>query len=369
MSLWEPFQEPARRAIVLAQEAAMRAGDNHVGSEHIVLALGEIDESPLLPLFEERGLSLDALRERVVRNALRIESPGESLAALQTEMVFTVEAKRMIELAFACARELNTNFIAAEHLIAALQNLPESEGAKHLVDLGFDLDAIADRMKSNIRAMEMQQKPEVSSARRSYLRFELNESEVSEDPLVQLERWLTEAIDAKLIEPNAVSVATVAPNGQPSSRIVLLRGLDERGLVFYTSYLSRKGTQIQNNAKVAALFYWAELERQVRIEGSVEQVSEEESDAYFASRPRGHQLSAWASEQSEPLQSPALLAQRVEDYASRFEGEDVPRPHSWGGFLIRPNRIEFWQGREHRLHDRLEFIKDGITWNMQRLSP
>ena len=210
---------------------------------------------------------------------------------------------------------------------------------------------------------------EIAKLRRSYLLGELHEDAVSPDPIIQLQSWLQQAVDAGVPEPHAMSVASVDSAGQPSSRIVLLRGLDQRGLVFYTSYLSRKGRHIEGNPHVAALFYWPELERQVRVEGRVRQVSMQESDAYFASRPRGHQVAAWASEQSEPLESRALLAQRVEDYAGRFEDATVPRPHSWGGYTIRPSRIEFWQGRLNRLHDRLEFSREGTTWTVQRLSP
>ncbi|GAC1659046.1 MAG: pyridoxamine 5'-phosphate oxidase [Vulcanimicrobiaceae bacterium] len=211
--------------------------------------------------------------------------------------------------------------------------------------------------------------PDLSSLRKSYSRFALTEEEVERDPIAQLGTWLAQALAAKLVEPYAMSIATADSGGRPSSRMVLLRGLDQRGLVFYTSYASRKGSDLRNNPNCAALFYWAELERQVRVEGSVEQLGDDESDAYFASRPRGHQLSAWASEQSEPVESQALLARRVDDYAARFEGGEVPRPHSWGGYLLRPICIEFWQGRENRLHDRLEFRNEGAVWRLQRLSP
>lgn len=158
-------------------------------------------------------------------------------------------------------------------------------------------------------------------------------------------------------------------DGRPSARVVLLRGLDDRGLVFFTSYFSRKGREISANPHVAAVFYWPELERQVRVEGEVDQLPEEESDAYFASRPRGHQIGAWASEQSEPVESREILDQRVQDYSERFEGDEVPRPHSWGGYVIRPSRIEFWQGRPNRVHDRLEFERTGGGWSMRRLQP
>lgn len=209
----------------------------------------------------------------------------------------------------------------------------------------------------------------LSNLRRSYEAGALDERTVGADPVALLQEWLAGATGAGILDPNAMIVSTVSSLGAPSSRVVLLRGLSARGLVFYTSYASRKGADLDANPHAAALFYWGPLERQVRIEGRVEHVADDESDAYFASRPRGHQLAAWASEQSEPVESRELLQQRIEDYTARFEGEDVPRPHSWGGYLIRPARIEFWQGRLNRLHDRLEFVKDGSDWKLRRLSP
>jgi pyridoxamine 5'-phosphate oxidase len=209
---------------------------------------------------------------------------------------------------------------------------------------------------------------DIASLRRTYERAELREDTVLSDPIEQLRVWLGEAHQANSLEPNAMCVCTVA-DGRPSARMVLLRGLSERGLLFYTSYFSRKGREISANPHVAAVFYWPELERQVRVEGDVEQLSEDESDAYFASRPRGHQIGAWASEQSEPVEARDILDQRVMDYSERFEGEEVPRPHSWGGYAIRPRRIEFWQGRPNRMHDRLEFEQAGGSWAMRRLQP
>jgi pyridoxamine 5'-phosphate oxidase len=359
--MWAPFLESARRSIVLAQEAAQRYGGDQIGTEHITLGVLEVDESPLLPLFEERGLSIDAYRERIQRNAAGLPA--------STEMFFTINARRLLELSFERGRELNTNYIAAEHLVLAVTALPDSMGAKYLIDLGFDLGAIASRMLEQVLVVQRPVQPDLRMLRRSYTRAALNERDVDRDPLAQLQRWITDAAQTHIVEPNAMCVSTADEQGRPSSRMVLLRGLDQRGLIFYTSYSSRKGTQLAKNPFAALLFFWPELERQVRIEGAVEQVAEDEADAYFASRPRGHQLAAWASEQSEPVESQALLAQRVEDYAARFEGEDVPRPHSWGGFLVRPARIEFWQGRENRLHDRLEFTKEGTSWKLQRLSP
>jgi pyridoxamine 5'-phosphate oxidase len=209
---------------------------------------------------------------------------------------------------------------------------------------------------------------DLTHMRRTYARTQLDEASIGKNPIEQLRVWLQEAYDAGAPEPHAMCVCTVH-DGRPSARMVLLRGLDERGLVFYTSYFSRKAHDIAINRQVAAVFYWPEVERQVRIEGTADQLPEDESDVYFASRPRGHQLGAWASEQSELVESRELLDQRLLDYEERFEGVDVPRPHSWGGYVIRPERIEFWQGRPNRMHDRLEFSRNGGGWTLRRLQP
>jgi pyridoxamine 5'-phosphate oxidase len=210
----------------------------------------------------------------------------------------------------------------------------------------------------------------LESSRTSYDHSELREETVDADPMAQLHRWLTEAYEhTDTIEANAMCLATSGEDGQPSARIVLLRGLDTRGLRFFTSYLSRKGRDLARNPLAAATFFWPNLERQVRIEGRVSELSEDESDAYFATRPAGHRLSAWASEQSEPVESRSILEERMAHFAARFEGEEVPRPHSWGGYLLAPSRIEFWQGRTNRVHDRLEYRREGPAWTMRRLQP
>ena len=210
----------------------------------------------------------------------------------------------------------------------------------------------------------------LESSRQTYDVGSIDEASFLRDPIAALRTWLDEAYaDGAVAEPNAMALATVDADGAPSSRVVLLRGLDDRGLCFYTSYFSRKGRELEKNPRVAAVFYWPKFARQVRIEGIVSPLSDDESDAYFASRPRGHQLSAWASEQSEPIENRATLEERLEHFDERFEGEDVPRPHSWGGYVIAPWRIEFWQGRPNRMHDRLEFTRNGRTWSMRRLQP
>ncbi len=361
--MWEPFTEGARRAIVLAQEAAAKYGGRCIDTQHIVMGLLEIDEGPLLPLFEQRDLSIDAYREKLIGDSHEASSNDE-------EFAFAPDAKRLIEAAFECAREWGMDYISAEHLVGAVERVPKSNAAQYLRELGFDLAQIG----ASMRVQALASRRSTPSRLRAHAPAapnlpELSEENVGDDPIALLQRWLMDAGAAEVTEPTAMALSTVDDNGQASSRMVLLRGLDERGLVFYTHYLSRKGGELARNNRAALLFWWGNLRRQVRIEGLVESISDEESDAYFASRPREHQLSTWASDQSEPLESRAALEARVEDYRSRFEGEAVARPHSWGGYRLQPQRMEFWQGRDNRLHDRLAFIKEGTTWRLQRLSP
>lgn len=189
------------------------------------------------------------------------------------------------------------------------------------------------------------------------------------DPIALLARWIDEAGGMNAIEAIAMCLATADANGHPSARIVLLRGLDKHGLRFYTSYDSRKARELAENPHAAATLYWPQLSRQVRVEGAVTALSEHESDAYFESRPRGHQLAAWASEQSEPLESYTILEERFEHFEQRFEGEQVPRPHSWGGYVLTPSRIEFWQGRPNRMHERTVYSRSGTAWLTKQLQP
>jgi len=209
---------------------------------------------------------------------------------------------------------------------------------------------------------------DLAAMRRSYVKGELIEDAVMRDPIEQLRSWIAQARDAGNPEPNAMCLCTMGER-YPSGRIVLLRGLDARGLTFYTSYFSRKAHDLARMPRAAGVFYWPQVERQVRVEGDVERIPEDESEAYFASRPRGHQIGAWASEQSEAVESREILEQRVADYEARFEGGDVPRPHSWGGYCLRPVTVEFWQGRPNRMHDRLQFTRSPAGWTLARLQP
>ena len=208
----------------------------------------------------------------------------------------------------------------------------------------------------------------IADLRQEYMRAGLSEAQADADPLRQFERWFEDALRAKLPLPNAMTLATVTPSGAPSARIVLLKGLEQGGFVFYTNYLSRKGRELERNAKACLLLLWSDLERQVRIDGTVEKVTSAESDAYYATRPLGARHSAWASAQSEPVRSRQVLEKSLEEARARH-GEKPPRPPHWGGYRVEPDEIEFWQGRSDRLHDRLRYRRSVNAWTIERLSP
>ena len=209
---------------------------------------------------------------------------------------------------------------------------------------------------------------DIASLRKSYERAELDESASHSKPLQQFDAWLREAIAAKLPEPNAMTLATVGVDGRPSTRVVLIKGYDERGIVWYTNYGSRKGRELAANPQAALQFHWVELERVVRIEGRVEKTSDSESDAYYATRPLDHRLGAWASPQSQVISSRAVLVANAAKAAAQH-GLHPPRPAHWGGYRLVPDAWEFWQGRKSRLHDRLRYRLEGGTWQRERLAP
>lgn len=208
----------------------------------------------------------------------------------------------------------------------------------------------------------------LADIRREYARAALDESHADADPIAQFRRWLQQAIEAQEVEPTAATLATATRDGAPSARIVLVKGVDARGFAFYTDYRSRKGRELRENPRAALCVLWAQLERQVRVEGTVEKLPAEESAAYFRTRPLGSRLGAWASEQSSELPDRTALEARVERLRGEL-GADPPLPPHWGGYVLVPSRIEFWQGRESRLHDRLEYRRDGGAWRIRRLSP
>jgi pyridoxamine 5'-phosphate oxidase len=209
----------------------------------------------------------------------------------------------------------------------------------------------------------------LSGERREYEGMHLDPAEVASDPIEQFRTWFAAARDSGIFEPEAMTLSTVDAEGRPSSRFVLLRGLDERGFCFYTNYESAKGRQLAAHPYSALTFGWLTIHRSVRIEGRAERLSAADSDAYFASRPRGAQLGAWASPQSAVIAGREQLDAALAAAEERFAGGPVPRPEHWGGFLVRPERVEFWEGRPNRLHDRVRYERDGDGWRIERLAP
>lgn len=210
---------------------------------------------------------------------------------------------------------------------------------------------------------------ELAHLRQEYSREELSEEQVDRDPFVQFGHWMDDAIAAETPEPTAMCLSTASSDGRPSSRMVLLKGFDHDGFVFYTNYNSRKGRELAENPYAALTFFWPELERQVRITGLSHKVTSEESDEYFKSRPYTSRLGAWASKQSETVESKMVVMAEAAKLAIRYPTGNVPRPPHWGGYRVAPDEFEFWQGRPSRLHDRIRYLKANDNWEISRLSP
>jgi pyridoxamine 5'-phosphate oxidase len=209
----------------------------------------------------------------------------------------------------------------------------------------------------------------IADIRKDYKLQSLREEDVLADPIEQFTSWWSEAVNSKIDEVNAMTLATASPDGVPFARIVLLKSLTKEGFVFYTNYKSNKGKELAENPKAALVFFWKELERQVRVEGRVEKVSEADSEAYFASRPVASQIGAWASPQSKPIPNRTVLEEGVLKYKQQFGEDNVPKPPQWGGYIVKPVKVEFWQGRRSRLHDRILYTCKNGEWKTERLAP
>ncbi len=205
--------------------------------------------------------------------------------------------------------------------------------------------------------------------RSDFSKQSLSKKDVNENPFTQFKNWLSEANESKVLEPIATCISTVSKYGQPSSRIVYIRDIQKNGLVFFTNYESKKGSDLEVNPKASMNLFWPELERQIRIEGIIEKVPESVSDDYFNDRPKASQIGAWASHQSDKLQNRKQLEDRVEQLSKKFENQEVPRPKNWGGYILVPHYFEFWQGRKSRLHDRIAYSQDEDVWKITRLNP
>jgi pyridoxamine 5'-phosphate oxidase len=212
-------------------------------------------------------------------------------------------------------------------------------------------------------------KETIQNLRQDYKSAELSEQDVVKNPIAQFEKWFADAIDAQIYEPNVMTLATADKSGRPNARIVLLKGFDEQGFSFYTNYLSQKGKEIKKNPFACLVFFWAELERQVRIEGKIEKLDKETSEQYFHSRPAGSQIGAIASPQSQVIDGRESLEAKVQELTQQYDGKQIPKPAHWGGYIVKPTSIEFWQGRPSRLHDRIKFTLVNGSWKIERLAP
>jgi pyridoxamine 5'-phosphate oxidase len=209
----------------------------------------------------------------------------------------------------------------------------------------------------------------IADIRKDYMLQALLEVDVADNPTNQFTRWWNEAVSSQISEVNAMTLATATKDGLPSARIVLLKGYSEKGFIFFTNYNSTKGQELAENPRASLVFFWKELERQVRIDGDVEKVSEEESNAYYNSRPEGSRIGAWASPQSQPIESRNVIEERFKKLSDEFRHKLIERPAQWGGYIVKPIKVEFWQGRSSRLHDRIQYLLEEEKWRIQRVAP
>jgi pyridoxamine 5'-phosphate oxidase len=212
-------------------------------------------------------------------------------------------------------------------------------------------------------------KETLQNLRQDYKAAELDEKDIVANPFNQFEKWFTDAVNAEIFEPNIMTLATADKSGKPNARMVLLKGFDEQGFSFYTNYLSQKGKELKKNPLACLVFFWGELERQVRIEGKIEKLDKETSEAYFQSRPLDSQIGAIASPQSQIIENRKVLEDKVSLATQQYEGKSIPKPAHWGGYIVKPTAIEFWQGRQSRLHDRIKYVLVNGVWKIDRLAP
>ncbi len=356
VTVFERFTDRARRVVVLAQEEARLLNHSWIGTEHILLGLIHEEEGVAARALESLGVSLDAARLRV--EAIVAPGTGEPSGHIP----FTPRAKKVLELSLREALALGHNYIGTEHILLGLLREGEGVAVHVVVRLGASIEGVRARVLALLAESEG-----IAAVRHEYETGGLELDELAADPIVQFQRWYDDA--ANLYEPNAMTLATVDEHGQPDARIVLLRGVDERGFVWFTNRTSPKGRELAANPRAALVFVWLPLHRQVRVTGTVTQIDDAESDAYFATRPRESQLGAWASEQSEVLVDRSALDEAVAAIDERYRGIEVPRPPHWGGYRLAHETLEVWQGRANRLHDRFRYSRGTDGWVIERLWP
>ena len=292
---------------------------------------------------------------------------GAGPSAPSGHIPFTPRSKKVLELSLREALALGHNYIGTEHILLGLLREGEGVGAQVLVQMGADLPRVRARVLEIVA--EHPESEDVATLRREYETEGLERADLAGDPITQFKRWYDDASRFGLEEPNAMTLATVTPDGTPDARIVLLRGVDERGFVWFTNRTSPKGRELAANPHAALVFVWLPLHRQVRVTGTVTQIDDSESDAYFATRPRESQLGAWASLQSEVLPERSFLDEAVAEIDERYRDVSVPRPPHWGGYRLAHETLEVWQGRANRLHDRFRFSRAADGWTIERLWP